>query len=62
MDFPPLFPAAIDVVAECEDVVIFVNDFIGLSARAVETPAKGMLRIGLIPSVLLRAGDHFGNP
>src|SRR5690242_18124551 len=42
VDFPPLLFAAIDVVAEREDVFVFIHDFIGFRARTVEAPAKSV--------------------
>ena len=52
----------VDVVAKGENVFVFVDDLVGFGARSVETAAKRVLRIGLLPNALLRAADQFGNP
>ena len=50
VDFPPFFFALVDVVPERKDVIVFVDDLVGLRSRAVEPSAKRVLGIGLLPS------------
>ncbi len=60
--FPPLFESRIDAVPKCEHLIVFVNDFIGLRARAVEPAAKCMFGIRFIVRLLTRAGKAFAKP
>ena len=55
VDLPPLLFALIDVVAKRENVVVLVDDLVGLRSRAVEPAAKSVVGIGLLPRPLLRA-------
>src|SRR5579862_233995 len=62
VDFPPFFFTLVDVMAEREDVVVLVDDFIRLCARAVEATAKRVLGIGFFPLALFGAANELRNP